>query len=84
MRSSHNDKRQSTTLDYWMSDNYIQRDKGAIGSSGVLEIPLKYPEFEWEHRLDVELIDFKKLGSPDDHYVLKNYIEEKKKVHPNG
>jgi hypothetical protein len=61
-----------------MSDNYIQRDKGAIGSSGVLEIPLKYPEFEWEHRLDVELIDFKKLGSSYAYYELENYIRVKK------
>jgi hypothetical protein len=49
-----------------------------IENSAINDIAIKYPEFEWEHRLDEELVDFNKLGSPDDYYELKDYLEEKK------
>jgi hypothetical protein len=38
---------------------------------------LKYPEFEWEQRLDEELVDSNKLGTPDDYDKMEDYLEKK-------
>jgi hypothetical protein len=44
----------------------------------MVNTPIKHPEFEREHRLDVELTDFNKLGSSYAYYELENYIKVKK------
>jgi hypothetical protein len=68
----------SGIIDFYDKTHAKPEEPLVIENSGIRDIPLKYPEFEWEHRLDEELIDFNKLGYPDDYYELNDYLEEKK------
>tara|TARA_R110000851_G_scaffold74518_2_gene164289 strand:- start:348 stop:995 length:648 start_codon:yes stop_codon:yes gene_type:complete len=65
-------------IDFYEVTHAKPEEPLAIENSGISDIPQKYPEFEWEHRFDEELIDFNKLGSPDDYYEYKDYLEEKR------